>query len=215
MYCESAVSLVFRVGTSTPPEDISTVFASHLTDRDQLRLVAFLTRSVNVRNPAGGELWAAMEDFIQGSPEPARTAVQLFESCQRYAANDLTADGQAQLKVRAIVLLKQLIVQSPVWLNQSGLPILNMLPADGAESKIAAVIEAQLAAERGIPELGALWSLANTLQSPQLLKKMFTVSAISDLWRSPMFAAELEAGIVRRRFRHRFNAVHRSADVTA
>lgn len=151
VYCDSAVSLVFRVGTSTPPEDISTVFASHLSYRDQLRLVAFLTRSVNVRNPAGGELWAAMEDFIQGSPEPARTAVQLFETCQRYAANDLTADGQEQLKSRAIALLKQLIVQSPVWLNQSGLPILNMLPEDGAESEIAAVIEAQLAAERGIP----------------------------------------------------------------
>ncbi|MCA9012932.1 MAG: tetratricopeptide repeat protein, partial [Planctomycetaceae bacterium] len=192
VYCESAAALVFRVGTSTPPEDISTVFASHLSERDRLRLVAFLTRAVNVRNPADRALWAAMEDFIQGSPAPARTAVQLFETCQRYTANELAADGQTQLRFRAIALLRQLIAQSPVWLNQSGLPILSLLPAEGAESEITADIESQLAAKRGIADLGALWSLANTIQSPQLLKTMFMVST-QRLQQEPGFASELEA----------------------
>ncbi len=194
VYCESATSLVFRIGATPTKEDIDSVFALHLAERDQLRLAAYLTRYVTARTPASSELWTAMEIFLEGRPSDARTAVQLYVTCQHYAANDLSAVGQQQLKVRAMQLLKTLIGESPVWLNQNSLPILPLLPKDGSESEISAFVEQRLTAESRISELGALWSVANTLQSGEILKHVFTAWK-KRLVDDPTFAAEFEAAI--------------------
>ncbi|MDA1229218.1 MAG: tetratricopeptide repeat protein [Planctomycetota bacterium] len=195
VYCESAVSLVFRIGASPTKDDINSVFASHLSERDQLRLAAYLSRYVTARTPASDQLWTAIEASLQGPTDPARTAVQLFETCQRYSANDLTAEGQQRLQARAMHLLNTLIAESPAWLNQSSLPILTVLPREGFESEISAALEQRLIAEIRISNLGALWSVANTLQSGELLKHVFTV------WKKRLlddttFAAEFEAALL-------------------
>ena len=194
VYCESATSLVFRIGATPTKEDLDSVFASHLAERDQLRLAAYLTRYVTARTPASSELWTAMETFLEGRPSDARTAVQLYVTCQHYAANDLSAEGQQQLSVRAMQLLKTLIGESPAWLNQNSLPILPLLPKDGSDSDISAFVEQRLIAESRISELGALWSVANTLQSGEILKHVFTVWK-KRLVDDPTFAAEFEAAI--------------------
>ena len=193
-YCESAASLVFRIGASPTKDDLDSVFAEHLAERDQLRLAAWLTRYVTARTPASSELWTAMETSLEGPPSAARTAVQLYVTCQRYAANDLTGEGQQQLKVRAMQLLQALIEESPAWLNENSLPILALLPKDGSETEISALVEHRLTAESRMSELGALWSVANTLQSGQLLKNVFTVWK-QRLVDDPNFAAEFEAAI--------------------
>ena len=226
VYCESAASLVFRIGASPTKVDLDSVFAARLSERDQLRLAAYLTRYVTARTPASSELWTAMEIFLgrtpaekpaevtgassrsleisntstaAGSPShdkisSARAAVQLYVTCQRYAANDLSAEGQQQLKIRAMQLLKTLIGESPAWLNQNSLPILPLLPKDGFESEISTVVELRLIAESRISELGALWSVANTLQSGELLKHVFTVWK-RRLLEEPTFASEFEAAM--------------------
>lgn len=194
VYCDCAVSLIFRIGASASQADIESVFTSRLSERDQLRLAAFVTRAVTVRTPASPEVWTAMETFLQGNPGPARTAVQLFETCQRFAANDLVADGQQRLRVRSLQLLTSLIIESPDWLNQSGLPILTLLPVDGVEKKIEAIVQQQLTGEHSIQELRALWLVAKSLQSPSLQKQMFAVW-YRLLIEKPASAAELETAI--------------------
>ncbi len=194
VYCESATSLVFRIGASPTKEDIDSVFASHLAERDQLRLAAYVTRYVTARTPASSELWTAMETFLEGPPSTARTAVQLYVACQHYAANDLSAEGQQQLTGYAMQLLKTLIAESPAWLNQTSLPMLSLLPKGGSESEISALVEQRLTTESQISELGALWSVANMLQSGELLKHVFTEWK-QRLVDDPTFAAEFEAAI--------------------
>ena len=194
VYCECAASLVFRVGASASQTDVDLVFARTLSERDQLRLAAWLIRSVTARSPASNEVWTALEDFLNGPPGPARTAVQLFETCQRYAANDLPAEGQQRLKARAMQMLKTLIGESPAWLNQSRLPILTLLPQDESEAEISAFLEQRLTVESRISELGALWCVANTLQSGELSKQVFTVWK-KRLLEEPTFGEEFLAAI--------------------
>ncbi|MEJ7593635.1 MAG: tetratricopeptide repeat protein [Planctomycetaceae bacterium] len=192
VYCECAASLIFRVGASPSPADIDSVFTSHLSDRDQLRLAAWLIRSVTARSPASPEIWTALEDFLNGSPSPARTAVQLFEACQRYAANDLPAEGQRQLKERSLQLLKTLTKDAPAWLNQTAMPMLSMVPDGQFDHEITTLLEEQLGTTNGIPELTALWSIAARLQEPKRIRDVIAALQIR-LAAEPEFAESLEA----------------------
>ena len=192
VYCECAASLVFRVGASASQADLESVFASHLSDRDQLRLAACLIRSVTARSPASNEVWTALEDFLNGPPGPARTAVQLFETCQRYSANDLPAEGQQRLKERSLQLLKTLIKDSPGWLNQTAIPMLGMLPDGKFDDQVATLVEEQLRTNRGIPELRTLWLVAAMFQNPEQIRSVIATLQ-KRLVAEPEFAGYLHA----------------------
>ena len=172
VYCESAASLVFRVGASASQADLDIVFAPHLSDRDQLRLAAWLIRSVTARSPAGTDVWTALEVFLNGPPGSSRTAVQLFASCQRYSANDLPSEGQKRLKERALQLLKTLIKDAPGWLDQSAISTLPMLPDGKIEDEVASLVDEQLGTVHGVPELRVFWNIAFRLQEPERLKSV-------------------------------------------
>ncbi len=192
VYCECAASLVFRVGASAPEADIDSAFASHLSERDQLRLAASLIRTVTARSPASNEVWSALEDFLNGPPSPARTAFQLFETCQRYSANDLPAEGQQRLKERSRQLLKTLIKDAPTWLNQSSIPILSIMPDGRFDDEIATLVEGQLGITNEISELRALWSIVGMFQKPERIKGV--IAALQKrLAAEPEFAELLEA----------------------
>ncbi len=175
VYCECAASLIFRVGASASQADIESVFAPHLSERDQLRLAAYLIRAVTVRSPASNEIWLALENFLQGPSSSARTAVQLFEACQRYSANDLSAEGQQRLQARAILLLKTLITDAPDWLNQTAIPLLSMAPDAKFDHEIAMLVEAQLRTANGVPELRFLWNITGRFQEPEQLRSVIAI----------------------------------------
>ena len=174
VYCECAGSLVFRVGASAPQADLDIVFAPHLSDRDQLRLAAWLMRSVTVRSPASTEVWTALEDFLNGPPSPARTAVQLFQTCQRYSADDLSAEGQQRLRERSLQLLKPLVKDAPAWLNQTAIPLRSIVTDGKFDDQLATLVEEQLRTIHEIYELDALLSIAASFQKPERIGGVMT-----------------------------------------
>ena len=166
-----------------------------LSDRDQFRLAAYLIRAVTARTPASSEVWTALEDFLSGPPGPERAAIQLFAACQRYAADDLPADDQQRLKQRSIQLLKTIIIEAPGWLNQRGIPILNLMPEgeadDGNCSDRGTTIEG---CEQKYGNCEPFGSITGTFQSPELIRKNFAVLH-RRITEEPAFAAVLEAAI--------------------
>jgi len=194
VYCDSAKSLIFRVGASASQTDIETVFASHLPERDKLRLAGSVLCSVTPRSPLSQKEWMALESFLQGQSTPARIAIQLFATSQRFAADDLPAEGQQELKLRSLKLLKQLIEEAPEWLVQSGISNSGWIPAGEENDAFATTVEQQLTVVARISDLRALWYVASGIERPATVKRILE-SLQKRLLESPAFALNLRAAI--------------------
>ncbi len=193
-YCECAVSLVFRIGASPTKEDIASVFSSRLSERDGLRLVAYLTRYVSARTPASTELWTAMETFFEGPPSPARTLVQLFETCQRYEANDFSVEGQHRLKERTIRLLKSILNEAPHWASRVEIPLLLSKLKNEADAELTALLDQESKTVFSASKWLSLWQISLTFHSLHLQKQLLT-ELQTRLAREPSFASEFAVAV--------------------
>jgi cytochrome c-type biogenesis protein CcmH/NrfG len=194
VYCDCAKSLIFRLGASTPQSDIDMVFASHLSERDQLRLAASLLRTVSVRTPAIQQVWTALATFLEGPPGSARTAIQLLAASQRFSADDLPANAQQELKLRSQSLQKQLIAEAPEWLIQSGILDFKAISSASDNEELAAIVEQQLSNVNKVSELKALWSIAAGIEHAESMKRILE-TVQKRVLESAAFAADLHMAI--------------------
>ena len=169
VYCDCAISLIVRASHSVTEEDFGHVFASHLVERDKLRLGACLIRAAG-RRTSSARFWEAVDGLLSSSKSPAAMTIQLYALGQRREWNPLTDEEKKILSERSADLFKSLLQTAPEWLNQDNIPIMStiLLPKD--QSELCLVIERSIVKRTDVAELQALWYVATNMRNPDLIK---------------------------------------------
>lgn len=171
VYCDCAVSVIFR-GMQTPSqEDLDTVFSGHLSERDQLRLGACLIDGAR-RRSLSAPFWEALDGLLKNAQGPAGMAVQLYAIGQRGEWNPLTDAERTRLSNRSAELLKGLIEAAPEWLNQNSIPIMATLLLPKDKTDLQAAVEQKILTCREPSELKALWHVAINFRDVKLIKRL-------------------------------------------